>query len=195
MGYNLRGLNPTGNKEKVENELNKFRKYRDKIEHGLKEKYDLTDEELYFEVINILYNIKRSEPGVYERFSMWTWGPLWTFCEQVGRDIIPKNIDPTKTKGWGLNQKNSINLANRLKEGLESSEFDVYEKWFNEMGKDFINMKYHSYEIHKKNLELMRTDGFKYITPYKDYYFDKKIVKMLIRFLENCGGFVVEEFN
>jgi hypothetical protein len=69
-----------------------------------------------------------SEQGKYFRSGMGEWYSLWTYCEQIASDLIhPGNLGHSNN-GWGLNQKDSLALADRLAAALASGETQAYAK-------------------------------------------------------------------
>lgn len=70
----------------------------------------------------------RSERGTYFRNNIWWWHPLWSFCEQVASDLIPRTNDGHSNGGWGLGEKKSQALAARLEGLLEDGSVARYAR-------------------------------------------------------------------
>lgn len=61
-----------------------------------------------------------SEVGSYFRNNVWWWRPLWSYCEHIAPDLIPKDNEGHLNDGWGLDAEGARALAQKLKEELDS---------------------------------------------------------------------------
>lgn len=64
--------------------------------------------------------------GEYFRQSVWGWHPLWDFCCTVRPDLTDKVKHGHTNDGDGLNEKDSIDLANTITQWLDEGLVDQY---------------------------------------------------------------------
>lgn len=71
----------------------------------------------------------KSEAGTYFRNNVWYWHPLWEYCCEVAGDIISEEAASHGhyNDGVGLDEEQSIQLANRLKEEIYSGRTLDYQ--------------------------------------------------------------------
>lgn len=67
-----------------------------------------------------------AEVGKYFRNNVWWWHPLWEFCERKAPDLIPTNNFGHSNDGWGLTQRKSVLLSERLDHLLETGAVRDY---------------------------------------------------------------------
>lgn len=67
-----------------------------------------------------------SDEGEYFRNNVWWWHPLWSYCEDIASDLIPKGNLGHSNDGWGLDAKGAIALADRLTKALETGATDQF---------------------------------------------------------------------
>jgi hypothetical protein len=69
-----------------------------------------------------------AEVGEYFYNNMWWWRPLWDYCQEVARDLIPEGNLGHFNDGWGLDEHEATKLAERLLAELASGRTAQYEK-------------------------------------------------------------------
>lgn len=157
-----------------------------------------------------------SERGEYFRNNVWWWRPLWNYCEDIGRDIIPEDNLGHTNDGWGLCSEDSIELARLLQEEIDSGRCLIFEKgyeqdrkhtprqecsWCNGTG---VRTDKVGVECGMTNKPIEDPNHPRYgqkgtcngcngegkVVPYSAQYpFSTENVQNFVHFLENCGGF------
>jgi len=64
----------------------------------------------------------KKNPEAYFRASVWTWHPLWDVCCLVSPELTDQVTHGHSNVGDGLNEADSIRLANRLLTALASGD-------------------------------------------------------------------------
>lgn len=79
-----------------------------------------------------LYGIKpKTGKGEYFRNNVWSWRPLWRFCEVVAGDILTNKdiIGGSYNDGYLITKPKSVLLGDRLQTLLEDEkQFKKYQK-------------------------------------------------------------------
>ena len=71
-----------------------------------------------------------SETGEYFRNNIWWWRPLWNYCEEIGKEIIPSDNDGHTNDGWGLDAAGATKLAALLQEEVDSGRCLEYAEGY-----------------------------------------------------------------
>jgi len=67
-----------------------------------------------------------TEAGSYFRASIWGWRPLWGYCEDVAPELTARVEYGHSNDGDGLNDNNSKELAEVLREEIKSNRAAEY---------------------------------------------------------------------
>ncbi len=67
----------------------------------------------------------KNEVGTYFRRNVWGWRPLWDYCEQMYNDLVGE-VSGHYNDGDGLDDKGSLELANRIKTDLENGRANEF---------------------------------------------------------------------
>lgn len=80
-----------------------------------------------------VYGVKpKSETGEYFRNNVWWWRPLADYCLAHHDDIAEKCEYWHSNDGDGLNEDDSVELANRLMKDLADGKVAEHERRYNE---------------------------------------------------------------
>ena len=72
----------------------------------------------------------KNESGDYFRNNVWYWRPLWDYCCQVGAEVITEELAEHGhyNDGAGLDEEESVKLAEALLDELNSGRTEEYER-------------------------------------------------------------------
>lgn len=139
----------------------------------------------------------RSEVGSYFRNNVWWWRPLWDYCEEVAPDLT-KNISGHTNVGDGLNDKNSVKLADILQKEIDAGRTLSYEKRYThkiETTPDVTCDICHG--TGKRDDQFVKgecngCEGKGTRRPWSAHYpFSVENVQQFVHFLRDCGGFEI----
>lgn len=165
----------------------------------------------------------KNEKGEYFRNNLWWWRPLWDLCCVVGMSegLMTEEVADGGhfNDGAGLDDENSVKLAEAIQEMIDSGAIKAAEEKFNDMrattklqdcdicGATGIRTDELGMEqgFHDKALdpEIAKQVGrdFGYCNACKGlgkrepiaswYGFSEENVRNFVEFLRNCGGFEV----
>ena len=148
----------------------------------------------------------KGNPEAYFRNSVWYWRPLWRYCEHVAPHIASKVRYGQSNDGDGLNESDSLALANALeKEVLAGNTAKIakaYQETLDAIPDIPCNIcngtgqrKWHAgtdptWIKHCNGCNACMGTGK--VRPSETYYpFEEENVKDFIKFLRVCKGFEI----
>ena len=127
--------------------------------------------------MDVYGNSPASEQGRYFRDTVWEWYPLWQYCEHLAPDLLPAGNPGYTNDGWGLDERDSLALALRLTQALDSGETKRYE------------------ESHAAGLVALPPEARNLCemmgSTLADFSFSVENVREFAVFLRDCGGFQI----
>lgn len=69
-----------------------------------------------------------SETGNYFRANVWSWHPIWDYCELIAPDITNNVENAHSNDGDGLNDKNAFALGMAINFSISDGFYDEWQK-------------------------------------------------------------------
>lgn len=119
----------------------------------------------------------KNTKGDYIRFTIWSWGPLWTYCERVAPEICVQVKHARTNDGEQVSAENAEALAEVLEKELASGRASEY----------VARERDNSEEIETAMI-MRKVFGIK---SQDSNILDVKDIEDFAVFLKNCGGFSI----
>ena len=142
------------------------------------------------------------EIGEYFRANIWWWHPLWDYCREVAPEIVQEVQHGHTNDGDGLNAYLATELAEILKDKIDSGEVEAAVDIYNERLRNMPEVSCIACDGTGKRLSppligaggtpCDSCDSIGRKRPFETWYhFDKKTVQEFADFLLHCGGFEI----
>lgn len=131
----------------------------------------------------------------YIRSNVWYWRPLWQLVEFICNDLTNEDIEGGGyNDGYIIEKDKSLYIGNKIKNMIESNQFDNYKRQYDEMKNNLPDIPCNSCDGQGNFIDhdCNRCTGSGKVKHFStNYFLDKNLVIEFYKFSLNSGGFQI----